>query len=88
MPRAPTNWKKLYQQSQELLQHSNFSFDQLAKLNNDLEKKHENLNKEFDRAVEINKKMNHTIIEQRGIIHYLEAQVSKMDMKITELEKK
>ena len=87
MPRTPTDYKKLYQQSQELLKHADFSFDELAKLNDNLEKKHENLNKEFDVAVKTNMKFHHTIIEQRGIINYLEAQVSKMDKIITEMEK-
>jgi len=51
-----------------------------------LENKHKNLNLEFDKAVGINKQFQQTIVEQRGIINYLESQVSKINKKITELE--
>ena len=88
MPRAPTNYKKLYKESQQIFQNSQHSFDELAKLNSDLENKYKNLNKEFDVAVETNMKFHQTIIEQRGIINYLELQISKMDKIISELEKK
>ena len=76
MPRHLTNWKKLYGESQDFLKHANFLFEQLKKLNDDLEKKHAGLNKEFDKAVEINKKFQHTIIEQRGVINYLEGKIN------------
>jgi serine phosphatase RsbU (regulator of sigma subunit) len=76
MSKEPTNWKKLHKQSEELLKHADNSFQQLAKLNDDLENRHKNLNLEFDKAVEINKKFQHTIIEQRGIINYLEGKIN------------
>jgi frataxin-like iron-binding protein CyaY len=79
MARTPTNWKKLHEQSQELLKHADNSFEQLAKLNDDLENRHKNLNLEFDKAVEINKQFQHTIIEQRGIINYLEKKLAEME---------
>ena len=87
MPRKPTDYKKLYQESQEVFLKTQDSFDELAVLNSDLENKHKNLNLEFDKAVEINKKFQHTIIEQRGIINYLELQVKKLDEKLTKTEK-
>ena len=78
MAKTLMNWKKEFKDSQELLKHANNSFEQLAKLNDDLENRHKNLNLEFDKAVEINKQFQHTIIEQRGIIHYLEKKLTKM----------
>jgi predicted Rossmann fold nucleotide-binding protein DprA/Smf involved in DNA uptake len=87
MPRKPTDYKKLYQESQELFLKNQDSFDELAVLNSDLENKHRNLNKEFDKAVEINKQFQNTIVEQRGIINYLELQVKKLDEKLTKTEK-
>ena len=87
MPRKPTDYKKLYQESQELFLKNQDSFDELAVLNSDLENKHRNLNKEFDKAVEINKQFQNTIVEQRGVINYLELQVKKLDEKLTKTEK-
>ena len=87
MARLPTNYKKLYQESNELFKEQQLNVEFAIQKLDELENKYKNLNKEFDVAVETNMKFHHTIIEQRGIINYLEAQVSKMDKIIFELEK-
>jgi chromosome segregation ATPase len=86
MARTPTDYKKLYKESNELFieQQANLEFA-IHKID-ELENKHKNLNKEFDKAVEINKKFQHTIIEQRGIINYLELQVQKLNHELDDLE--
>ena len=88
MARAPIDWKKKHQAAMELINDSNDILAQTHKTIEELISKYKDLSKEFDNAVEINKQLHNTIIEQRGIIHYLESQVSKMDVKITELENK
>ena len=88
MPRKPTNYKKLYQESNELFKEQQLNVEFAIQKLNEFENRYKNLNKEFGKAVEVNKQFQETIVQQRGIIHYLETQVSKMDMKITELEKK
>jgi small-conductance mechanosensitive channel len=87
MPRKPTDYKKLYQESNELFKEQQLNVEFAIQKLDELENKYKNLSKEFDVAVETNTKFHQTIIEQRGIIHYLEAQVSKMDKIISELEK-
>jgi uncharacterized coiled-coil protein SlyX len=87
MARLPTNYKKLYQESNELFKEQQLNVEFAIQKLDELENKYKNLNKEFDVAVETNMKFHHTIIEQRGIINYLELQVRKLDSKITELEK-
>jgi hypothetical protein len=88
MARTPTDYKKLYKESNELFIEQQANLEFAIRKIDELENKHKNLSKEFDVAVETNMKFHHTIIEQRGVIHYLESQVSKMDVKITELENK
>jgi chromosome segregation ATPase len=68
------------------LTHAEEKIIDLSILLDTLEDKHKNLNLEFDKAVGINKQFQETIVEQRGIINYLESQVSKINKKITELE--
>jgi len=87
MARPPTDYKKLYQKSQELFLKNQDSFDELAVLHSDLENKYRNLNKEFDKAVDINKQFQSTIVEQRGIIHYLEFQIQKLNGELDEMVK-
>jgi hypothetical protein len=86
MARTPTDYKKLYKESNELFieQQANLEFA-IHKID-ELENKHKNLNKEFDKAVEINKRFQHDIIEQRGVIAYLELQIQKLDDEIYDLE--
>ena len=88
MARPPINWKKKHQAAMELINDSKDILAQTHETIEELISKYKDLSKEFDNAVEINKQFQNTIIEQRGIIHYLESQVSKMDVKITELENK
>jgi len=68
------------------LTHAEEKIIDLSILLDTLEDNHKNLNLEFDKAVGINKQFQETIVEQRGIINYLELQVSKINKKITELE--
>ena len=65
MSKPKIDYKKAYTQAEEKITELSIMLDTL-------ENKHKNLNKEFDKAVEINKGFQHTIIEQRGIINYLE----------------
>ena len=88
MARPPINWKKKHEAAMELINHTQDILTQTQKTIEELESKYKNLSKEFSKAVEVNKEFQNTIVEQRGIIHYLESQVSKMDVKITELENK
>ena len=53
----------------------------------DIQQRYYLLNKEFDKAVAINKEFQETIVQQRGIIHYLEMQVRAIDQKLTNMEK-
>jgi hypothetical protein len=85
MARAPRDYKKLYKEATIDLVIENGTRTKALEMLKELQNKHENLNKEFDKAVEINKQFQHTIIEQRGIITYLEMQVRKLDEKLTEL---
>jgi uncharacterized coiled-coil protein SlyX len=87
MPRKPTDYKKLYQESNELFKEQQLNVEFAIQKLDELENKYKNLSKEFDKAVEINKKFQHTIIEQRGIINYLELQIKKLDEKLTKTEK-
>ena len=87
MPRKPTDYKKLYQESNESFKAQQMNVEFAIQKLDEFEKRYKNLSKEFDVAVETNTKFHQTIIEQRGIINYLEAQVSKMDKIITEMEK-
>jgi len=79
MGRPKIDYKKAHTHAEEKI-------IDLSILLDTLENKHKNLNLEFDRAVGINKQFQETIVEQRGIINYLESQVSKINKKITELE--
>ena len=88
MARPPINWKKKHQVAMQLINETQIVINKTEKTINELDSKYKTLSKEFDNAVEINKQLHNTIIEQSGIIHYLESQVSKMDVKITELENK
>jgi len=88
MPRTPTNWKNLYKETKERIDTSQEIISKSLKTFEDLDNKYKHLSKEFDKAVEINKQFQNTIMEQRGIIHYLELQVRKLDSKLTELENK
>ena len=87
MPRKPTDYKKLYQESNELFKEQQLNVEFAIQKLDELENRYKNLSKEFDVAVETNTKFHQTIIEQSGVIHYLEARVSKMDKIISELEK-
>ena len=75
MPRKPIDYKKLYQESDELFKDQQVNVELAIKKIGELENRHKNLNLEFDKAVEINKKFQHTIIEQRGVINYLEGKI-------------
>jgi DNA-binding GntR family transcriptional regulator len=87
MARTPRDYKKLYKEATIDLVIENGTRTKALEMLKELQTKHENLNKEFDVAVETNTKFHQTIIEQSGIIHYFEARVSKMDKIISELEK-
>jgi hypothetical protein len=83
MARAPKDYAKLYKNSIIQIEKSN-------EICYELRKKVERyylLNKEFDKAVAINKEFQETIVQQRGIIHYLEMQVRAIDQKLTNMEK-
>jgi len=72
MPRKPTDWKQKYENSIIQTERDVKNIFNLRKELDDIQERHKGLNKEFDKAVEINKGFQHTIIEQRGIINYLE----------------
>ena len=86
MARTPRDYKKLYKEATIDLVIENGTRTKALEMLKELQIKHENLNKEFDKAVEINKKFQHTIIEQRGIINYLELQVQKLNHELDDLE--
>jgi uncharacterized coiled-coil protein SlyX len=87
MPRKPTNYKKLYQESNQLFKEQQINVEFAIQKLDEIENKHKNLNEEFSKAVAINKQFQETIVQQRGIIHYLETQVRILDKKLTEMEK-
>jgi len=87
MPRKPTNYKKLYQESNQLFKEQQINVEFAIQKLNEFENRYKNLNKEFGKAVEVNKQFQETIVQQRGIIHYLETQVRILDKKLTEMEK-
>ena len=86
MARAPTDYKKLYKESNELFIEQQANLEFAIRKIDELENKYKNLNLEFDKAVEINKQFQHSIIEQRGIINYLELQVQKLNHELDDLE--
>ena len=86
MARPPINWKKKHQVAMQLINETQIVINKTEKTINELDSKYKTLSKEFDKAVEINKQFQNTIVEQRGIIHYLESLVSKMDKIINESE--
>jgi hypothetical protein len=75
MPKKTIDWKQKYEDQIE--RDKEIVFD-LRRKTDDLEERYYKLNKEFDKAVEINKNFQNIIIEQRGIINYLEIQISKL----------
>ena len=85
MARPPKNYKKLYADSIGIIEDAQSNVELAIQKIDELDKKYAGLNKEFDKAVEINKQFQHTIIEQRGIIHYLELQVRTLDKKLTDM---
>jgi hypothetical protein len=87
MGRPPKDYKKLYNNASIDLVIEFDSRTKALEMLKESQNKHENLNKEFDKAVEINKQFQHTIIEQRGIIEYLELRERMLSKKIIELEK-
>jgi DNA-binding GntR family transcriptional regulator len=86
MARTPRDYKKLYKEATIDLVIENGTRTKALEMLKELQIKHENLNKEFDVAVETNTKFHRTIIEQSGIIHYLEAQVQKLNHELDDLE--
>jgi hypothetical protein len=76
MPKEPRDYKKLYKNATIDLVIENDGRTKALERIKELENRHKNLNLEFDKAVEINKKFQHTIIEQRGIINYLEGKIN------------
>jgi len=69
------------------LTHAEEKIIDLSILLDTLEDKHKNLNLEFDKAVGINKQFQETIVEQRGIIDYLELREKKMNEQLTKMGK-
>ena len=75
MPRKPINWKQKYENTIIQTERDKENIFDLRKEVDDIQERYKGLNKEFDKAVEINKQFQHTIIEQRGIINYLEGKI-------------
>ena len=88
MARPPKNYKKLYADSIGIIEDAQSNVELAIQKIDELDKKYAGLNKEFDKAVEINKQYQQTVFEQRGVIRYLELQVRTLDKKLTELENK
>ena len=86
MAKAPKDYAKLYKAAIIQTERDKENIFDLRKEVDDIQERYYGLNKEFDKAVAINKQFQETIVEQRGIINYLESQVSKINKKITELE--
>ena len=75
MPRKPINWKQKYENTIIQTERDKENIFDLRKEVDDIQERYKGLNKEFDKAVEINKQFQHTIIEQRGVINYLEGKI-------------
>jgi len=75
MPRKPINWKQKYENTIIQTERDKENIFDLRKEVDDIQERYKGLNKEFDKAVEINKQFQHTIIEQRGVINYLEVKI-------------
>ena len=80
MGRPKIDYKKAHTHAEEKIINLSILLDAL-------ENKHKNLNLEFDKAVGINKQFQQTIIEQRGIIDYLELREKKMNEQLTKMGK-
>ena len=80
MGRPKIDYKKAHTHAEEKI-------IDLSILLDTLENKHKNLNLEFDKAVGINKQFQETIVEQRGIIDYLELREKKMNEQLTKMGK-
>ena len=80
MGRPSKDYKKAYALAEEKIIDLSITLDTLTD-------RYKNLNLEFDKAVEINKQFQQTIIEQRGIIEYLELQGRKLNDKLTKMGK-
>ena len=80
MGRPSKDYKKAYTLAEEKIIDLSITLDTLTD-------RYKNLNLEFDKAVEINKQFQQTIIEQRGIIEYLELQGIKLNDKLTKMGK-
>jgi len=80
MGRPKIDYKKAHTHAEEKI-------IDLSILLDTLENKHKNLNLEFDKAVGINKQFQQTIIEQRGIINYLELREKNLNEQLTKMGK-
>ena len=78
MPKKPIDWKQKHEDAMIQTERDKEIVFDLRRKTDDLEERYYKLNKEFDKAVEINKNFQNIIIEQRGIINYLEIQISKL----------
>jgi len=88
MARAPKDYAKLFKDAVIQIERDKENIFDLRKEVDDIQERYYGLNKEFDKAVAINKQFQETIVEQRGIIHYLETQARILNKKLTETEKK
>ena len=87
MAKAPKDYAKLYKAAIIQTERDKENIFDLRKEVDDIQERYYGLNKEFDKAVAINKQFQETIVEQRGIIHYLETQARILDQKLTNMEK-
>ena len=87
MARAPKDYAKLFKDAVIQIEQDKENIFDLRKEVDDIQERYYKLNKEFDKAVAINKQFQETIVEQRGIIHYLETQARILNKKLTEMEK-
>ena len=87
MAKAPKDYAKLYKAAIIQTERDKENIFDLRKEVDDIQERYYGLNKEFDKAVAINKEFQETIVQQRGIIHYLEMQVRAIDQKLTNMEK-
>ena len=87
MPKKPIDWKQKHEDAMIQIERDKEICYELRKEVDDIQQRYYLLNKEFDKAVAINKEFQETIVQQRGIIHYLEMQVRAIDQKLTKMEK-
>lgn len=75
---AARDYKKLYNEMKELHKHVEERFFSLNETHAELMKRYSRLDDEFTKAVNSNRRYQEQLLEQRGIIGFLESKLLKL----------